>query len=123
MTEEEFNQRFDERLLKMLGDYSNMPLSVENAIRERIRQPIIVSKYIDFGSVADNGNETQTIDVQGAEVSDPVALGLPTAAEAGGVSYTTRVSSSGVVAIRLSNESGGAFDAAAGIFRVAVFKQ
>lgn len=119
MTEEQVRKIVED----VIGSYSDMTAEMVGAIRRAIPQTLFASKIIDFGSVGAGGNTTEEIPVAGAELSDPVVLGIPNSSENAGISYKAWVSSAGVVTIRIYNHSGGAIDLASGLFKVAVLKQ
>lgn len=104
---------------------STIPLAVDQAFRARFGRVLYGSKTIDFASVASNSNATSTISVVGAEIGNPVVLGLPsTSVTQDDIIFEAWVSASDVVTVRAYNaDSTNARDPGSGTFTVAVLKQ
>lgn len=74
---------------------------------------------LDFPSIAAAASATLTIAVPGADVGDPVVVGVPAALNAG-LAVLGFVSAAGVVTVRLTNVTAGAIDPASGSWTAAV---
>jgi hypothetical protein len=80
------------------------------------------SGVLDFGNTAAQTSAELTIAVTGAATGDSVVVSPPTASNVANSCYTARVSSAGVVAVKLNNYSAGAIDPPSGTFKVTVLK-
>lgn len=76
---------------------------------------------LDFGTAGPQQSLDLTISVTGAQVGDPVALGLPAVTETASC-YTAWVSTTGTVTVRLNNYGTSSIGPPSGDFKVVVFK-
>lgn len=84
-------------------------------------QNLSATATLDFPSCATLVGADLTIDVPGAVVGNPVAVGTP-AAPAASTGYVAFVSAADVVTVRFLNSSAGTVNPASGSFTVTVFK-
>lgn len=75
---------------------------------------------LDYGSIAANISIDLTITVNGARANDPCVAAPPAAPDAE-ITFTAFVSANDTVTVRAANNSAGAVNPAAGLFRVMVF--
>ena len=112
--------------LDLLTESSKLPREIETALRERIKQPIFVSATLNFASAAAQTSETLTIAAPGAELNDPVVVGIPNGAVTGtlGGIFVGWVSAAGTVSVKFINpDTTNAINPDSGLFKVAVIKQ
>lgn len=79
------------------------------------------SDTLNFDSISAQDYEDLTIAVAGAEVGNPVVLGLPPAPEPG-VAFNAFVSAADTVTVRAYNYTSGPIDPASADYRVFVLK-
>jgi hypothetical protein len=79
----------------------------------------VVTATLDAGSLVDAAGESDTVAVPGVALGDMV-LGCSFAVDEAGMSVTAYVSATGVVTIRVQNESGSTVDLASCKIRLVV---
>lgn len=81
-----------------------------------------VTATLDFPSTAANSKQDLTVTVTGAELGDPVILGVPNGSVPAGGVFDAWVSAVDTVTVRYANNTAGALDPASGSFNVIVIK-
>lgn len=79
------------------------------------------TETLDFGSIAANIAADLTVTVNGARANDPCVVAPPAAPDAE-IAFTAFVSADDTVSVRAANNSAGAVNPAAALYRVMVFK-
>lgn len=101
---------------------ANQMLLGKSADAQPIKGIMKVVATLDFPSVAAGGVQALTVNVEGAQTSMPVTLGVPSALQSvAGMAYSAAVSAAGVVSVYAKNSTAGAIDPASGTFVVQVF--
>lgn len=77
------------------------------------------SATLDFANMAANGMDVQALTVTGAVVGAPVIIGAPSTIEAG-LTWCGFVSAADTVTVRVHNNSGGALNPAAAVWKACV---
>lgn len=80
------------------------------------------SPPLDFPNVPANGSLDLGFTLTGAAIGDPVALGIPAAAQIGGVIFTPMVSNTNVITIRCFNFTAAPISVPSGTYKATVFK-
>lgn len=91
--------------------------------RYTLSRTLTASSNLNFGNINPAATATLTIAVAGAQVNDPVALGIPIASMPDSrMDFQAWVSAANTVSIRVTNLTLGAIDPPVGTFKVAVLK-
>lgn len=106
------------------GTYRSAKIGVssEGAITSIDNGLLRATATLDFPSIAGSAESELTISVPGAEVGDPVSVGLPAAFPSGIAMNAAWVSAADTVRIRLRNVTGSAIDPASASYTVVVHK-
>ncbi len=102
-------------------DGTNLFYTDGTATRRTVANRLTNTATIDFASIAAQTCINNTITVTGAVANDAVAVGAPTAIEAG-LSISGYVSVADTVTVRLCNVTSGAVDPASATFRASVIR-
>jgi hypothetical protein len=88
------------------------------------RRTLVAQDSLDFSSISAGASQTLTITVSGAELSDPVSIGIPNNATTNTtLIFSAFVSASNTVSVRCYNSAtSGSADADKGLFKVIVHK-